>query len=131
LWLAFIGLFFLWGLYAAYVILSTGLGMSNLDNYFGFGLWITFDLAVIALGAGAFFTGLIRYIIRIDELAKIINLTVIIGFICYSGAMLVLTLDSRCAPGSDTGTPTSTPCSRKSSSASPATASCSSSSTCR
>jgi len=93
LWLAFIGLFFLWGLYAAYVILSTGLGMSNLDNYFGFGLWITFDLAVIALGAGAFFTGLIRYIIRIDELAKIINLTVIIGFICYSGAMLVLTLD--------------------------------------
>jgi molybdopterin-containing oxidoreductase family membrane subunit len=48
---------------------------------------------VIALGAGAFFTGLLRYIIRIDELKNIINLTVIKGFICYSGAMLILSLD--------------------------------------
>ncbi len=93
LWLAFLGLFFLWGLYAAVIILWKGLGVTGLDNYFGFGLWITFDLAVIALGAGAFFTGLLRYIIRIDELQNIINLSVIKGFICYSGAMLVLTLD--------------------------------------
>jgi len=93
LWLLFLGLFFLWGLYAAVIILWKGLGVTGLDNYFGFGLWITFDLAVIALGAGAFFTGLLRYIIRIDELQNIINLSVIKGFICYSGAMLVLTLD--------------------------------------
>ena len=69
------------------VCFAYGLGVTGLDNYFGFGLWITFDLAVIALGAGAFFTGLLRYIIRIDELKNIINLTVIKGFICYSGAM--------------------------------------------
>lgn len=92
-WLGFLGLVFLWGIYAAVVILYNGLGVTGLDNYFGFGLWITFDLAVIALGAGAFFTGLLRYIIRIDELQNIINLSVIKGFICYSGAMLVLTLD--------------------------------------
>jgi molybdopterin-containing oxidoreductase family membrane subunit len=92
-WLAVIGLGLAWGGYAAFFILYKGLGITGLDNYFGFGLWITFDLAVIGLGAGAFFSGLLRYILKIDELKNIINLAVIIGFICYSGAMLVLTLD--------------------------------------
>ncbi len=92
-WLGLVSLVLLWGVYAAYLVLSTGLSTTGLDDYFGFGLWITFDLAVIALGAGAFFTGLLRYILNIDPLKNIINLTVIVGFICYSGAMLVLTLD--------------------------------------
>jgi menaquinone reductase, integral membrane subunit len=92
-WIGFLGLWVLLGGIAALVILYKGLGVTGLDNYFGFGLWITFDLAVIALGAGAFFTGLIRYIIGVDELKNIINLTVIKGFICYSGAMLILSLD--------------------------------------
>src|SRR6056297_2817843 len=93
IWIGFLGLILLWGLIAAATILWNGLGVTGLDNYFGFGLWITFDLAVIALGAGAFFTGFLKYIIRIDELKNIINLAVIIGFICYSGAMIILTLD--------------------------------------
>ncbi len=92
-WMLFITAFFLWGLYAAVLVLYNGIGTTGLDNYFGFGLWITFDLAVIALGAGAFFTGFLKYILKIKQLEKIINLTVIVGFICYSGAMLVLTLD--------------------------------------
>ncbi|WP_285906508.1 menaquinone reductase integral membrane subunit QrcD [Pseudodesulfovibrio pelocollis] len=82
-----------WGLYGAVLVLYNGIGTTGLDNYFGFGAWITFDLAVIALGAGAFFTGFLKYILKIKQLEKIINLTVIVGFICYSGAMLVLTLD--------------------------------------
>ncbi|MCL1889499.1 MAG: polysulfide reductase NrfD [Desulfovibrionaceae bacterium] len=93
IWLLPVSLVLLWGLYAAFRVLSTGLGVTGLDDYFGFGLWITFDLAVIALGAGAFFTGLLRYILNIDPLKNIINLAVIVGFICYSGAMLVLVLD--------------------------------------
>ncbi|MDK2957587.1 MAG: menaquinone reductase, integral rane subunit [Desulfovibrionales bacterium] len=93
LWLAFIGVFILWGAYAATIIFMKGLTVTGLDNYFGFGLWITFDLAVIALGAGAFFTGFLKYILQIDQLKNIVNLAVIVGFICYSGAMLVLTLD--------------------------------------
>lgn len=83
----------LWGLYAALRVLAFGLGETGLDDYFGFGLWITFDLAVIALGAGAFFTGAMRYLLNIDALKNIINLTVVVGFLCYSGAMLVLVLD--------------------------------------
>jgi molybdopterin-containing oxidoreductase family membrane subunit len=93
IWLVVILGFFGWGLYAAVLVLYNGIGTTGLDNYFGFGAWITFDLAVIALGAGAFFTGLLKYILKIKQLEKIINLTVIVGFICYSGAMLVLTLD--------------------------------------
>jgi molybdopterin-containing oxidoreductase family membrane subunit len=81
------------GLVAAYLVFSRGIGVTRLDDYFGFGLWITFDLAVIALGAGAFFTGFLRYILNIDPLKNIINLAVIVGFICYTGAMLVLVLD--------------------------------------
>ena len=92
-WITIVMAVFGWGLYAAYRVLAEGLGVTGLDDYFGFGLWITFDLAVIALGAGAFFTGLLRYILNIDPLKNIINLTVIVGFLCYSGAMLVLVLD--------------------------------------
>lgn len=93
LWLGLISIFLLWGAYAALVIFYNGLGVTGMDNYFGFGLWITFDLAVIALGAGAFFTGFLKYILKIKQLEKIVNLTVIIGFICYSGAMLILCMD--------------------------------------
>ncbi len=92
-WLGVISIFLAWGGYGAFKVLGTGIGVTGLDNYFGFGLWITFDLAVIALGAGAFFSGFLRYIVRIDELKNIINLAVIVGFLCYSGAMLVLVLD--------------------------------------
>lgn len=92
-WMIIVGIVFLWGVYAAIKVFANGLGVTGLDDCFGFGLWITFDLAVIALGAGAFFTGLLRYILNIDPLKNIINLAVIVGFICYSGAMLVLVLD--------------------------------------
>jgi molybdopterin-containing oxidoreductase family membrane subunit len=93
IWMGALGVILLIGLYAAFLVLSRGLGMTALDDYFGFGLWITFDLGVIALGAGAFFTGFLRYILNIDPLKNIINLAVIIGFICYTGAMIVLVLD--------------------------------------
>jgi len=93
LWIGAVSVVALWGIYAAFLVLSTGLGVTGLDDYFGFGLWITVDLGVIALGAGAFFTGFLRYILNIDPLKNIINLAVIIGFICYTGAMMVLLLD--------------------------------------
>lgn len=92
-WMTVLGLIFLWGLYAAVRVLGFGLGETGMDDYFGFGLWITFDLAVIALGAGAFFTGALRYILNIDALKNIVNLAAVIGFLCYTGAMLILVLD--------------------------------------
>jgi molybdopterin-containing oxidoreductase family membrane subunit len=64
-----------------------------MSNIFAFALWIVFDLAVIALGAGAFFTGFLTYIVGRKELKNIINTAVIIGFICYSGAVAMLGID--------------------------------------
>ncbi len=82
-----------WGLLAAFLVFWKGLNQTNMNDTFGFGLWITFDLALIALGAGAFFTGFLTYLWGKKELKAIINFAVIIGFICYSGAILILTLD--------------------------------------
>jgi len=64
-----------------------------MSNIFAFALWIVFDLGVIALGAGAFFTGFLTYVIGKKELKNIINASVIIGFICYSSATAMLGID--------------------------------------
>lgn len=88
-WLALLA----WGGLSAVLCLWKGLNQTNMSNVFAFALWIVFDLAVIALGAGAFFTGFLTYILGKDELKNIINAAVIIGFICYSGAMGMLGID--------------------------------------
>jgi menaquinone reductase, integral membrane subunit len=88
-WLALLGA----GVFAIGLCLIDGLNQTNMDNRFAFGLWIFLDLAIIALGAGAFFTGFLLYILRRDELRAVINSAVVLGFICYSGAVLVLMVD--------------------------------------
>jgi len=81
------------GAVSVFFCLFFGLNQTNMSNIFAFALWIVFDLAVIALGAGAFFTGFLTYIIGKKELKDIINAAVIIGFICYSGAIAMLGID--------------------------------------
>jgi len=88
-WLALLA----WGGLSAVLCLLKGLNQTNMSNIFAFALWIVFDLAVIALGAGAFFTGFLTYVVGKKELKSIINAAVIIGFICYSGAVAMLGID--------------------------------------
>ena len=88
-WLALLA----WGGLSAVLVLLLALNQTNMTNIFAFALWIVFDLSVIALGAGAFFTGFLTYIIGKKELKDIINAAVIIGFICYSGAVAMLGID--------------------------------------
>ena len=83
----------IWGVVAMLLCWIKGLNQTNMNNYYGFAIWILADLAVIALGGGAFFTGLLRYIIGKDELKNIINFAVLVGFICYSSALLILAID--------------------------------------
>lgn len=92
-WLAFWGLVFVFGIYAAFLCLFKGLNQTGMNNYFVFGLWISFDLAIIALGAGAFFSGFLFYILKRDFLKDLIGASVVIGFVCYSGAIGMLTID--------------------------------------
>ncbi|SHL08111.1 prokaryotic molybdopterin-containing oxidoreductase family, membrane subunit [Desulfatibacillum alkenivorans DSM 16219] len=93
LWLGFFGTVLLWGVYAMFLCWFKGLNQTNMNDYYGFALWIWADLAVIAVGGGAFFTGLLRYVIGKDPLKYIINYAVLIGFICYSSALLILAID--------------------------------------
>lgn len=81
------------GVYAAFLCLYRGLNQTNMDNRFAFGLWIFLDLGIIALGAGAFFTGFLVYILKRAELRPILNTAVVVGFICYSGAVSILMID--------------------------------------
>ncbi len=81
------------GMYAIFLCLAKGLNQTNMDNRFAFGVWIFLDLSIIALGAGAFFTGFLVYILKREELRAVLNSAVVIGFICYSGAILVLMVD--------------------------------------
>jgi molybdopterin-containing oxidoreductase family membrane subunit len=93
LWLGIVSIVLLWGVYAMLLCWIKGLNQTNMNDYYGLALWIWADLAVIALGGGAFFTGFLRYIIGKDELKNIINYAVLIGFICYSSALLILVID--------------------------------------
>lgn len=92
-WIVVVGIVLLWGVYAMFLCWFKGLNQTNMNDYYGFALWIWADLAVIALGGGAFFTGFLRYIVGKDELKNIINYAVVIGFICYSSALLILAID--------------------------------------
>jgi len=82
-----------YGVYAAGLCLVKGLNQTNMDNRFAFGLWIFLDLTVIALGAGAFFTGFLLYIMKVKELKGVIYSAVVIGLVCYSGAIAALMVD--------------------------------------
>lgn len=93
IWIGLWGVLLLWGVYGAFLCLFKGLNQTGMNNYFVFGLWITVDLAVIALGAGAFFSGFLYYVLGLKPLRELIGAAVVIGFICYSGAIGMLTVD--------------------------------------
>jgi molybdopterin-containing oxidoreductase family membrane subunit len=93
LWLAPWAAMLLFGVYCAALCLIVGLNQTHMNNRFAFGLWIFLDLTVIALGAGAFFTGFLLYILKRKELRAVINSAVAIGLMCYGGAMAVLGVD--------------------------------------
>ncbi len=81
------------GMYASFLCFKLGLNQTGLDNRFAFGLWIFLDLTIIAFGAGAFFSGFLLYVLKRHELKELINSAVVMGFICYSGAIMVLVVD--------------------------------------
>ncbi len=97
-WQFFLGigpvtLVLLWGVLAMILVYFKGLNQTNMNNAYGFALWIWADLAIIALGGGAFFTGLLRYIIGKNELKNIVNFAVLVGFYCYVSALMILGFD--------------------------------------
>ena len=93
LWIGAVSGVLLWGLLAMMLVYFKGLNQTNMNNAYGFALWIWADLAIIALGGGAFFTGFLRYIIGKAELKNIVNFAVLVGFYCYVSALMILGFD--------------------------------------
>lgn len=93
LWLSPWVFLLLLGIYAGGLCLYYGLNQTNMDNRFAFGMWIFLDLSIIAMGAGAFFTGFLVYILKQADLKPVLNSAVVIGLTCYSGAVAVLMVD--------------------------------------
>jgi molybdopterin-containing oxidoreductase family membrane subunit len=93
LWMGFLGVLLVIGLYSAIRVFINGLVITNLSDSVPWGLWITLDLSSIALGAGAFTLSAIVYIFGIKRLQPIIRLAVLVGFTGYSSAMVTLLMD--------------------------------------
>ena len=83
----------LFGLIGAYQVFTKGLQITGLTNQVPWGLWITIDLSAIALGGSAFVFGVIVYLLRIKRFEIVGKLAVILGFLGYSTAGMVLLFD--------------------------------------
>lgn len=93
LWLGFLSLGLLVGVVGAYQVFRYGLQVTGLSNQVPWGLWIVVDLSSIALGGSAFVFGAIVYLLRIQRFATVGRLAVLLGFLGYSAAGLVLLFD--------------------------------------
>jgi Ni/Fe-hydrogenase subunit HybB-like protein len=114
-WIALLILGLLFGLVGAFIVLRDGLHVTGLSNAIPWGLWISIDLSAIAMGGSAFVFGVIVYILRIKRFEAIGKLAVLLGFLGYSTAGMVLlsTLVVHSVFGTRSYTGSLTPCSGK------------------
>jgi Ni/Fe-hydrogenase subunit HybB-like protein len=92
-WLSLLIVGILFGLVGAFTVLRDGLQVTGLSNAIPWGLWISVDLSAIAMGGSAFVFGVIVYILRIKRFEVIGKLAVLLGFLGYSTAGMVLLFD--------------------------------------
>ncbi|PKN95352.1 MAG: hypothetical protein CVU44_01335 [Chloroflexi bacterium HGW-Chloroflexi-6] len=92
-WIGLLIVGILFGLVGAFIVFRDGLQVTGLSNQVPWGLWITIDLSAIALGGSAFVFGAIVYLLRIQRFESIGKLAVLLGFLGYSSAGMVLLMD--------------------------------------
>ncbi len=93
-WLPVIVLFMLLGVFAGIYRLTVGLGdATNLSQGYPWGLWIGFDLFMVAFSGGAFTLATLVYVLGMHDLHPAIRPTVLTGLLGYSGVLLILMMD--------------------------------------
>lgn len=92
-WIALLVAGIAFGLVGAFVVLRDGLQVTGLSNRVPWGLWISIDLSSIALGGSAFVFGVIVYLLRLKRFEVVGKLAVLLGFLGYSTAGMVLLFD--------------------------------------
>ncbi len=78
------------GLYRLYAGLGT---TTNLSKAFPWGIWISFDLATVALSGGAFTLAALVYVAQFDDLHAATRPTVLAGLLGYSSVLVILLFD--------------------------------------
>jgi Ni/Fe-hydrogenase subunit HybB-like protein len=92
-WVAFLAVGIIFGMYGAFTVLRDGLDITGLSNKVPWGLWVVIDLASIALGGSAFVFGVIVYLMRIKRFEIVAKLAVLLGFLGYTTAGMVIWFD--------------------------------------
>ena len=78
------------GVYRMYA----GLGSTtNLSKAFPWGIWISFDLATVALSGGAFTLAALVYVFQFESLHAAVRPTVLAGLLGYSSVLVILLFD--------------------------------------
>ncbi len=71
-----------------------GLGeTTNLSKAFPWGIWISFDLATVALSGGAFTLAALVYVFHFESLHAAVRPTVLAGLLGYSSVLVILLFD--------------------------------------
>ena len=92
-WIGLLLLGVLFGLSGVFFVLRDGLQVTGLSNKVPWGLWISIDLSSISLGGSAFVFGVIVYLLRLKRFETVGKLAVLLGFLGYSTAGMVLLFD--------------------------------------
>jgi Ni/Fe-hydrogenase subunit HybB-like protein len=84
----------LFGLSVGAYRMYAGLGATtNLSKAFPWGIWISFDLATVALSGGAFTLAALVYIFQFEDLHVATRPTVLAGLLGYSAVLVILLFD--------------------------------------
>lgn len=93
IWVALLILVIAIGLATAIIIVTQGLGVTNMSDTSPWGLWIVLDLSCIGLAAGAFTISAITYLLGRETFKPLARIAVFIGLLGYSGALMALIMD--------------------------------------
>jgi Ni/Fe-hydrogenase subunit HybB-like protein len=84
----------LFGLSVGLYRFLVGLGpTTNLTKAFPWGVWISFDLATVALSGGAFTLAALVYVFQFEDLHVATRPTVLAGLLGYSSVLVILLFD--------------------------------------
>lgn len=74
--------------------LYAGLGVTtNLSKAYPWGIWISFDLSIVALSGGAFTLAALVYVFHMHNLHAAVRPTVLAGLLGYSSVLIILFMD--------------------------------------
>ncbi|HEY6073244.1 MAG TPA: Ni/Fe-hydrogenase cytochrome b subunit, partial [Anaerolineales bacterium] len=93
-WLPTVAMLIIMGVFAGLYRFGVGLGIAtNLNQGYPWGLWIGFDLFMVAFSGGAFTLAALVYVLGLQKFHAAIRPTVLTGLLGYSSVLLILMMD--------------------------------------